>query len=765
MSRKIIQFVTALIVLVSLAGNTGVASAGRGPGAQQRTAPRAVQPQSIDSPASTITPASSLGVQFVQVATAENIYASYTTIIDHPLTNGNPNAIIIVTPNDNPGNTSGVNDPHPIGVMYSSGKWAIFNQDSAAMPVGASFNVIIPTAGAGVFVQKTTIIDTSTDINNALANSHPNARILVTPNYNPGGACPCVGADFNIGVEYHGIKWAIFAQDGSVLPLHAAFNVFILPAVTGVFVQKSTVGNTTNIYSTAINNALTNGNPNALLFVTPDYNPGGIVMGTGDDHPVGVMYDGSKWEVYHQDLTAIPIGTAFNVLVLVPASSIFVQRTTAANVVSSTTIIDNALTNYHDNAIFFATPNLNPGGVGGTFEIHNIGVAPVAAGWRIVNQDLAAMPLNTAFNVLIPNPDAAVFVHTASTANIIAHTTVLDYPLTNGNPNAVLFVTPNFAPGGVCGCVYQDHPIGVLYDGTNWRVFNQDGAAMPVGAAFNVFVATPGAAVFVHHAALSNITSNSTEISNPLANGHPNAILLVTPNWNPGNVGGTTDNHPIGVYYDGIKWMIFNQDNAAMPDGAAFNVYVSSPPTTFKSIAAQDGWVLESSENSNAGGTRNATASTIQLGDSAAKQQYRGILSFNTSSLPDTAVISAVTLKLKSSAIVGGGNPVTAFQGFMVDIKQGVFGTTALQTVDFQATAGHTYGPFKPAAVSGWYTINLTAAQAYVNKLALNSGLTQIRLRFQLDDNNDALANYLSLFSGNAAAANRPQLIITYSVP
>jgi hypothetical protein len=48
----------------------------------------------------------------------------------------------------------------------------------------------------------------------------------------------------------------------------------------------------------------------------------------------------------------------------------------------------------------------------------------------------------------------------------------------------------------------------------------------------------------------------------------------------------------------------------------------------------------------------------------------------------------------------------------------------------------------------------------------MGSGLTQMRLRFKLDDNNNAVANILSLFSGNAtAAASRPELIITYYVP
>ena len=51
-----------------------------------------------------------------------------------------------------------------------------------------------------------------------------------------------------------------------------------------------------------------------------------------------------------------------------------------------------------------------------------------------------------------------------------------------------------------------------------------------------------------------------------------------------------------------------------------------------------------------------------------------------------------------------------------------------------------------------------------VGSLATNSGLTQIRLRFKLDDNNNATANFLSLFSGNNAT-NKPQILIEYYVP
>lgn len=192
----------------------------------------------------------------------------------------------------------------------------------------------------------------------------------------------------------------------------------------------------------------------------------------------------------------------------------------------------------------------------------------------------------------------------------------------------------------------------------------------------------------------------------------------------------------------------------------------STGTLTFLSIGAQDGWVLESAENSNIGGTMNPSITTFNLGDDPAKRQYRGILSFNTGSIPDNATITAVTLKVKRVNVVGGGNPLAIFQGFMVDLRNGMFGTAALQISDFQSVGSGTFGPFSPALTNNAYSINLTGGQTLINKLTTNSGLTQLRLRFKLDDNNNGLANYLTLHSGNAtAAADRPQLMITYTVP
>lgn len=204
-----------------------------------------------------------------------------------------------------------------------------------------------------------------------------------------------------------------------------------------------------------------------------------------------------------------------------------------------------------------------------------------------------------------------------------------------------------------------------------------------------------------------------------------------------------------------------DKNGTATCDIGSFEV----PVLTVKSTGAEDGWALESGENTNVGGTMNSGATTLRVGDNAARKQYRSVFSFNTSSLPDNAVITAVTFKVKQQAVLGGGNPVNTFQGFMADIRNGTFGTSSLELTDWQTGGNQTIGPLLLTPSGGWYSFDLTAAKGRINKLATNGGLTQIRLRFKLGDNNDAIANYLSLFSGNAGAASRPQLIVEYYVP
>lgn len=102
----------------------------------------------IDGPikVSGLNPAAFVHSATVANTTVPSCASNQCTLIDNPLINGNPNAILIVTQRYNEGeSTLGVYNAHVVGVWYApaQGKWTIFNEDLAAMPVGAKFNVLV----------------------------------------------------------------------------------------------------------------------------------------------------------------------------------------------------------------------------------------------------------------------------------------------------------------------------------------------------------------------------------------------------------------------------------------------------------------------------------------------------------------------------------------------------------------------------------------------------------------------------------------------
>jgi hypothetical protein len=258
-----------------------------------------------------------------------------------------------------------------------------------------------------------------------------------------------------------------------------------------------------------------------------------------------------------------------------------VHRATLANTARNWTEIDNLLTNQNPNAILFVTQNGEFASTGQSYN-HPIGVwyNNTTKKWGIYNQDHAtAIPVGMIFNVLmIPTADLSVFIHRTTLANTTNNWTEIDNLFINGNPNAILLVTQNWNPSNDPK-QYNNHAFGVRYNRTRrkWAIFNEAMDAMPVGAIFNVLmsrVTTP--TVFVHRATVANTANNWTEIDNLFTNGNPNAMLLVTQNWNPGGGSGQANKHLIGVKYNKQtgRWAIFNPDKGTVPVGAAFNVVV-----------------------------------------------------------------------------------------------------------------------------------------------------------------------------------------------
>lgn len=81
------------------------------------------------------------------------------------------------------------------------------------------------------------------------------------------------------------------------------------------FVHTATVANKLSANGTDVDNALCNGDPNAILIVTQKLNPSGIVY---NNSPIGVYYNSvrNKWEIFNQNNVAIPTNAQFNVLVI-----------------------------------------------------------------------------------------------------------------------------------------------------------------------------------------------------------------------------------------------------------------------------------------------------------------------------------------------------------------------------------------------------------------------------------------------------------------
>jgi uncharacterized delta-60 repeat protein len=225
------------------------------------------------------------------------------------------------------------------------------------------------------------------------------------------------------------------------------------------------------------------------------------------------------------------------------------------------------------------------------------------------------------------------------------------------------------------------------------------------------------------------------------------------------NIGNGDIARAANVQYDGKIVLAGNTD------GNFSLARYTGTEQAFKSNAPQDGWVLESLENSNVGGIINAASTVLMVGDNAQNKQYRSILSFDTSTLPGKAVITKATLRLRMQAVAGNPGPFATLGYLLVDIKKGSFDNSALETGDFQAAASkNNIGRLTTLLGNfNWYQLVINPVDyTFIN---LN-GSTQFRLRFATDDDNDAVADYIRFFSGDYATATaRPTLVIEYYLP
>jgi hypothetical protein len=260
-----------------------------------------------------------------------------------------------------------------------------------------------------------------------------------------------------------------------------------------------------------------------------------------------------------------------------PATAVFVHRTTPANWRGTATLIDHPLANNNPSAIVFVTPNASPLGVTGASSPNPMAVGFHAGSqrWSIIDEAGFPIAMGASFNVRVSAYTSFTSSgrrHRATSANTFHNFTDIDDPAINNNPNAVVVVTRALGLPGDPGNGPHPHAVGVWYNNGKWSIFNEDGAAMPVGRTFN-YIAGFGA--FVHRALPTNTEGISTFVNHPRTNGRPGALVLTTHNWNPGGGFGIYNDSPLGVRfaYERGQLAIFNGRFAPnITFGAAFNV-------------------------------------------------------------------------------------------------------------------------------------------------------------------------------------------------
>ncbi len=170
-------------------------------------------------------------------------------------------------------------------------------------------------------------------------------------------------------------------------------------------------------------------------------------------------------------------------------------------------------------------------------------------------------------------------IHKSTADNTVGNGTRINLPDLDGN--SILFV--NSVWGDQYGGTTNRELIGVGFTNGAWHIYNLNTAAqMEIGHSFQLLIAPenlPNA--FVHTAGMDNLSAGKTYIHHQLANGRPEAHLLVTPRYTE------TQLHDIAVGYDteqqlwfirGIPEVDSESSNPSynITAGASFNVLVTS---------------------------------------------------------------------------------------------------------------------------------------------------------------------------------------------
>jgi hypothetical protein len=226
----------------------------------------------------------------------------------------------------------------------------------------------------------------------------------------------------------------------------------------------------------------TNGVADARVFATPNVALGGV----SNDRPYGVWWNpgAQRMSLFNQDLTTMPLGAGYSVFVpapqpfLVPADPWPSLDFIRALIPTSSIDLGAAYEGLAD-WIVIVTQFWNPPASPGVYNNAAITLRYESDRWRIRNIGTDPIPENAAFNLYVQPPSPNAFqLPVGGRSNFVD----IDHPVLNGEPCAIVVVTP----------VFDNAPHELVYAGGpsvgRWRILRSAVSPWPAQAWFNVLV-------------------------------------------------------------------------------------------------------------------------------------------------------------------------------------------------------------------------------------------------------------------------------------
>ena len=368
--------------------------------------------------------------------------------------------------------------------------------------------------------------------------------------------------------------------------------------------------------------------------------------------------------------------------------------------------------------------------------------------------------VNTISNIQIKNNIVSGCAGAYPRALYVAASTIADVQSLDSNHNV-------FYPGSSVGATGQFiFYRGVSYtkdEFANYRADTQQDQNSLVGAPlfvneanhdFHLHSSSPAINAGID-VGLTLDFEGSPVVNDPLTGNSPEVGIYEFPDIDLDGIPDSSDNCPYKA-----------NSNQTDSDGDTIgNVCDTETLPALVSLASEDGWVRESGEHTNVGGSHNASGSrrqAIRIGDHGNRRQYKAMLSFDIQSLPPEAIVTSARLELVNGNNTKGDPSNLGL--IYVDLSvNGFSGNTALENADFEAIADVPMAAVLTDNGSGM-------AEAIIDEvgLAIMAGnpVVQFRLAYELDDNNDNVRDTLGFYSANNNTSNNhPRLFLEYRLP